>query len=763
MPQDRKIKLLIVSSYAILITLILKLYSGRSLLFGGEGNYFLDYETVTPLYRSAWFPLGGGLGAPNPLLHQTFLLFDLFSFLQKIGVSSEALNLLTISFLFIAPFAAMLYLTSSVLKMKLSSSTLVSLFYVLNPFFIVQMNFMMIWNLLPFTTIPIAFSIMYRYFDNRVKLFTYFGIFTLVFSSSFENIPYLGIFHISLPISIILITLLKSKALGLTSFINGLKKYLIVLVGFVLFNMWWFLPLLRFQVQDLANGYSSQEASQYVIKNAIGSGPIMHKVITFTTMISTDSEYFYSQFYENPLVHIFMLIPIGLVIYSFYQGDRSKRDSLFISSTTLFLLIIFFLNKGANNPFGYVYLFLLDYVPLFLLFKTPLEKFAVLATFLTSLILVFGINTRFYPKVLLAMYILICSIPIIQLKFFPEYKIATQKYVTHRYIDKSEYKEVRNLINESDPNSRVMSLPGSLNYQVTLHNNSNNYYRGLDPILFNINKPFMATYFNNSSDILFDNISHNAFPHMLGLYAVDTIHLNRDMYLSFGKRERETLNQIDRLLSAFMNRAQIGNQTIFELPQRTGRIYIPKYIVNTEVDRTYMPTVIESNHEIIREKFAIRFDMPSISGNVVNIQPLVPQFQYKSVNPSLFVAEVFGQSQPYTIVFSESYHPQWKAYIIDRTDFTNDSKENFLSYIRFVFNKQKIAVADSEHSIINGYANSWNIDPDMLCNTNQCHQLLNSNKYSIVFEFKPQRLFFFGSLVTITTAIVSLWVVLFRK
>ena len=67
-------------------------------------------------------------------------------------------------------------------------------------------------------------------------------------------------------------------------------------------------------------------------------------------------------------------------------------------SAVIFVLLIFFLNKGVNKPFEYVYAWMLTNIPLFLIFKTPLEKFSVLFVFLLTILLisVFNFVLSFY-------------------------------------------------------------------------------------------------------------------------------------------------------------------------------------------------------------------------------------------------------------------------------------------------------------------------------------------------------------------------------
>jgi len=83
--------------------------------------------------------------------------------------------------------------------------------------------------------------------------------------------------------------------------------------------------------------------------------------------------------------------------------------------------------------------------------------------------------------------------------------------------------------------------------------------------------------------------------------------------------------------------------------------------------------------------------------------------EFKKVNPTKYIVDVDAK-KPFTLVFSESYHPKWKAFI--------DGK----------------AIPDDKHFVVNGYANGFMID--------------KIGKYQIILEFTPQRLFYIGLIIS---------------
>jgi len=93
---------------------------------------------------------------------------------------------------------------------------------------------------------------------------------------------------------------------------------------------------------------------------------------------------------------------------------------------------------------------------------------------------------------------------------------------------------------------------------------------------------------------------------------------------------------------------------------------------------------------------------------------LKPDFVFEKINPTRYVVNV-NASYPFFLVFSESYHKDWIAYV--------DGREV------------------EQHLMANGYANAWYIN--------------KTGTFDIVLDFLPQKLFYIGSAISLTTFILS--------
>lgn len=75
----------------------------------------------------------------------------------------------------------------------------------------------------------------------------------------------------------------------------------------------------------------------------------------------------------------FLLLPLLAFASLFFISKRSYRERQYILYFALLGLIGAFLAKGANDPFGHVYLYLFDNVPGFVMFRDPTKWYTLVA------------------------------------------------------------------------------------------------------------------------------------------------------------------------------------------------------------------------------------------------------------------------------------------------------------------------------------------------------------------------------------------------
>ena len=98
----------------------------------------------------------------------------------------------------------------------------------------------------------------------------------------------------------------------------------------------------------------------------------------------------------------------------------------------------------------------------------------------------------------------------------------------------------------------------------------------------------------------------------------------------------------------------------------------------------------------------------------------VPQVDFKRINPTKYEVKIKGASRSFWLVFSESFHKQWRIY-----------NKGEVKEARYLFKEP----LDDKHRLVNGYANAWYFEPK---------QLGLGEDFTLVMYFWPQTLFYLG-------------------
>lgn len=663
------IHFLVIFFTCFLFLISIMLVSKNYLILGGEGNYFTNFGLIKDIGSYTWVSINGGIGAPNPTLNGLIVIFDFFLLLQKSGASLKLVNSMLAFLAYVLPFLSMMWMLNKALKVNFFTSYILSLFYVLNPFSTYHLQDLMFWNIAPLFVFPIIFGCIYKYYLEKFKLFLYFGLLTAILAFSFSNIPYLGIFQIFLFISIVIIPYIRSIKFDLKRI---LINVFITELSFILFNAWWFINLLRFQMQDLKNYYTSEFAVSWAISSA-GSGSILGRILSLKTLVMSARNTFFSDLYGSFPISVLLFIPFFLIIWNLYKKSAEQKLKGDNGPMLVFgiILMVLFLNKGVNEPFTGIYLWLLGNVPFFIIFKSPLEKFGILLVFLLTIALVqvFRNTKAKWTYYALIAYLVVCSIPYVTLNIFPEYKFEEDgKYVSKHYIDKKGYFQARESLNKNKLDYRVLSLPGSNNYQVTvLNHDGNRYYRGMDPFVYSVNKPFIAAYTAPESNLdhIFKNFSNDAIEDkLLDIYNVRRIVIDRDNYPAFGFREKESIKKLTEIFSKSNEKHRFNPIIIFGRDSFLPHFYVPD--TNT-VSNQEPEDIVKWATTSAGIRHTVYFQTQNKDKNLKRLQEKgetsTQILEFKKIDPTKYRVIIHRAKGIVPIIFSENFHPRWKLYL----------------------------------------------------------------------------------------------------
>jgi hypothetical protein len=172
----------------------------------------------------------------------------------------------------------------------------------------------------------------------------------------------------------------------------------------------------------------------------------------------------------------------------------------------------------------------------------------------------------------------------------------------------------------------------------------------------------------------------------------------------------------------------IGRTKVYTVGQYVPKIYLPSRMVICNEAITCLRTVWVDSGTAIEEK---------AGGKAGRI----PTIRYSKMNPDRYSIVVQHSSDPFSLVFSESFDPGWHLYYKP-----DDNTE--------------IEIATQSHRRVNFYANAWTINPD---------QTGNRSTYTLVLEFQPRvwltrsLVFTFVTVLLILIAWLYLWQASLRK
>jgi hypothetical protein len=160
---------------------------------------------------------------------------------------------------------------------------------------------------------------------------------------------------------------------------------------------------------------------------------------------------------------------------------------------------------------------------------------------------------------------------------------------------------------------------------------------------------------------------------------------------------------------------EVDEVTIGEIWPRRVAVSVPS---GTEPTGRYWVEYLSGGSE---------FGLSSLRGDILqkvkkHRENFRPSIDFRKINPAKYEITVKNATAPYFIVFSENYHPQWKAYYGE------------VSWIETLL---RDPLPEEKHLMVNGYANSWELD--------------ETGDYRLTLYFRPQSMFYLGLIVSALT------------
>jgi len=533
-----------------LVFILIPFYSKGRMIAGGEGSYFLDFVTLFKNYGFSWVDYGTGI-------YQTSLSFAFvfhLIFLDWLIKDMRVVNFIMIYSIYFLPSLAM-YLLALELRTSRLLAVLIAIFYVANPFSATYLSLINQWNVLSLYVLASFFLIIYKFLEKDFWLFFVFGINSFLFAFTNANPPLMAIYQIAIPLFLVVSIFIRGKG---GNFLFFTKKYLVLLGSFLVFNFWWIFNWICV-FADAQRNYNKQYAISW-LRGDEKFIPAFSRIFNLTGNFGypvTPGYNFFSSFYFNHWTKALLFLPLFLLLVglSIACFKRTRVNNGLLVSSGLFLLFVF-LAKGVRGLWGNIYEFLVMRFSLFSIFKSAEQKWGILVIFFLTLSLLFifkaneGKQRSFLG--LFVVFLVFCLFPFASLNFIPDYQFdfSQKLFATRQFLYKKDFGKLKDKLNQDKREYRILSFPGSANYQVALTQDDGRFYTGNDPVLTNTNKSFIAPYngtFSKTFPQLYTSISRQNYFDLLGIYNIGKVILNKDVYPWFGFYEQENQARLKEL------------------------------------------------------------------------------------------------------------------------------------------------------------------------------------------------------------------------
>ena len=340
------------------------LFGSAEFLAGGDNYLYLQLGKQIPNFY-IWdlsIPLGG----------RSYAIANLFSFLL-LPVPQRLLIFCLYFFKYI-----------SFIKLARLFSKKFSAFALLPAMFLFVFNAFESLN--PFSLFPLMygvylpFSLYYfiKLFESKkINLLTISKLIVLsvVFSSLNSNLP----LSVTIFIPQIIYILTFVKQINKINIANLVIYYGILLVS----SLWWLFPLVQYYFGTSSGVLSTSwhdftnQGSFFLNLRFLGQWAWYNRHYLYPY-------YPFSSYYDKPLVVVGTYLIIFLAFFTSVIKSRSKDKRVFF--ILILALVSLFLIGGSRPPFGFIYAFLYQNVPMFRVFREPFTKFGELYVLSISLL-----------------------------------------------------------------------------------------------------------------------------------------------------------------------------------------------------------------------------------------------------------------------------------------------------------------------------------------------------------------------------------------
>jgi hypothetical protein len=649
-----------------------------------------------------------------------------------------------------------------------------ALFYVLNPFFAYTFN----WNPnypLAIAILPLAMVLYlqtYRGQKVRSILIPLPSILVLALAApAGSNVPLYGL------VLFIFITFMIAVHIIYNPYpqLNHLIPFAVFIFVYILINLWWLLPMLA-QYENIFGGTELYEES---IQGNLLTFPTSKSLVLLLFywldkywQSSPDSPFYpFANIYYEPL-GILILFGVALLVFSVLIMKDKPKIAYYFVLISLFGIIF---GQGSSSSIGNLYRWLLINVPGFISYRSSDIKFPLstivgyailLGISLSGIAMVF--KKRFEDRNLMRLGILLCggTTVVISLLIVGKpvtsgeiVRKATGQFPGSRMNPIPDYWQDTAMWLDSQPGiDRVLNLPrnGVLADSYIWGYYGPNLLARISNRSVVLAGPYIDGYssqeknFHKVATLLYDSIDRGENDELLdwiNLFNIGYIVYRNDLdpVTNWGDYNPPAENFQNPLMEVpgLSHTATFGSLDIFTVDRGLPRIFAASEVSNSNIDCSEIATIVDQEKEanVIPSDSTISSaqNFPVDRNCLLQLSPTT-DVEFRQANPTRYILEVDAQAD-FWLVFSESFHSDWKAYIVNERSVDNQDWYEWSALLTMLAeNGQRSELMD--HYQVNAFANSWYVP--------------KTGKYTIDLEFIPQRLYEVGLVISSITFIACI-------
>jgi hypothetical protein len=784
MSQDRWSK----KTSHILVILILGLtpllWFGFSsgLIDVGDSGFPLDPLADLNRYSYAWDDRVS-MGQDNSqLMPSLFPYRFLLALLQMTGLPLTAIQRIWFIIVFSLPGISMYYFISKILRSADwgGARLVTAMFYMLNIYVYEQWQMGHYNLLLAYGSIPFVLGLITNLFEDqgilRIGTAVSIPLVSMLFAAVASNPPtYL----------VTVVVVMLYTALALIANPRQLKKNLVAaaltIAVTLLINVWWILPYVSYLFSSLGLMGEFPISSSSQVISASSASSVLNLIrlqgdYIWYESFQGDPYVPFEKFYSNDPIMIIGAFLLPLLAFSALLSNRKyQKYSLFFG---LLCIMGLFFSAGVHPPPGGIYKWMFKNIPGFFIFREPYTRFMQVSVLGYAVLVGLAVEQIFglFNKKGIRKYFITGLTFLVLVNAWPVFVWANSDYYSkNKILPKSIISKIPDFyyqssqeINSAVEDSKTLLLPQQYYYATRWG------YSGQDildrlvgkPIIHQ--KPDMGPFHSMQiHDLIYGAIDNSyglSFWKILAIANVRQILQRNDVDTRYySQTPPEEIRSFLSSQQGIVFSKTFGEHDLYRVD---NQYFLP------HIYAAIAPMFVNGSKEnffklLMSDEFNVFTSVVLFSNDVSRNQRLLlekyadkktleaPAITFKKINPTKYFVRVDKAAEPFFLVFSESYHPEWKAYIEDKSFMSGD----VIAYYQNVNVKEvnhnmkftpgdvlylfKESVNDDEHFLANGYANAWYIDP----------KEIGEENFTITLYFRPQSYFYLGLFISGLTLI----------